>query len=231
MVKKILALAALVASPLMGASGQTFDLFPTDGGSNWQVSCTVLGADSPPTGPCNGVYSNATRVTATPGGWASTPVAGPAGNAYYISTDPSASIWGNSPNENPHYEYTFKTKFNVSAFDPGTASLNLNVFRLDNYFVGWSLNSGLFSSLGISPGPLPPNGSNWTTPFQLNISNAGFNVGENTLELRIQGNGRTDAILAQGTYSYTTTVPEPSTLVLLVAGLGALGFARRRRVA
>jgi hypothetical protein len=221
----ILALAVL--SPLASTQAQTFNLFPTDGGANWQVKCTVIAVDAPPVGPCNGVYSNAVRVTATPGGWASVPVAGPAGNAYYIAPLASASIWGdNTPNENPHYEYTFKTTFNVDFFDPAYANVALNVFRLDNYFGGWSLNGSGFSTTGITPGPLGANGGNWETPFQLLIPGSGFVNGLNTLEIRIQGNGRTDAILAQGTY---TTVPEPGTVFLVSAGLAACAVITRRR--
>ena len=199
-----LSFALAVLYPLAVGQAQTYNLSPTDAGSAWQVMCTVIAVDAPPTGPCNGSFANAARVTATPGGWASVPVAGPLGNAYYISPLASASIWGASPNENPHYEYTFRTTFTV--FAGVLQSVNLNAFWLDNYFGGWSLNGGAFSMAGLTPSALPPNGANWTIPFQLAISGAGFVTGTNTLDIRIQGNGRTDGILAQGTYT-TLDIP------------------------
>ncbi len=225
MKKQLLAIALLASAPLVSAKAQVFDLFPTDGGGAWQVSCTVLpgGAPAP---LCNGDYFNAQRVTATPAGWASVPVAGPAGNAYYIAPTASASLWSNTPNEAMNYEYTFRTTFDVGA-GASLSALNLNVFRLDNYFVGWSLNGSAFDATGLSPsGAHTAGGAYWATPFELNIPGTGFVAGSNTLELRVRGNGRTDAILVQGNYS---TVPEPGTLLLIGTGVLLLGAEVRRR--
>jgi len=224
MKKSLLAVAFLALAPLATAQAQVFDLFPTDGGGAWQVKCTVLtGAPAP---VCNDTYFDAARVTVSPSGWASVPVAGPAGDAYYIAPTANASLWPSAPNEAMNYQYTFRTTFYVA---PGSTltGMDLNIFRLDNYFVGWSLNGAAFTPTGLSPDAAHVvNGAYWATPFQLTMDGAGFVEGLNTLELQVRGNGRTDAILAQGTYS---TVPEPASLLLLGSGIAFLGVQARRR--
>lgn len=225
MTKHLLALAVLALSPLAAAQAQ-YNLSPTDGGGNWQVRCTRLTAN--PLAPaCNGSYTDAVRVAAAPAGWASVPVAGPAGNAYYIATGSSASVWEGAVDELDNYEYTFRTTFEIGFIDPNVVPfINLNVFRLDNYFMGWSVNGSAFSTTGMSPnGAGVVNQAYWETPYQLMMENPGFVVGQNTLELRVRGNGRTDAILAQGTYQ----VPEPGSMLLLTGGLVLLGVQMRRR--
>lgn len=227
-------LAAALVSPLAAAQAQTYDLAPTDGGagSGWQVMCTVLGGGA--AAPfCDGTFQDASRVTAAPAGWTTPPVAGPNGDAYYISPLATGSLWPDTPNEDPHYEYTFRTTFSV--FAGVLQSVNLNPFWFDNYFVGWSLNGSVFSALGITPPPAAPNGSNWTTPFEILIPGDGGVLGENTLDIRIRGNGRTDGILAQGTFTVqpddppSSTVPEPATMVLMASGLVGLAAAQYRR--
>lgn len=229
-------LAAALVSPVAAAQAQTYDLTPTNGTSGWEVACSVTAggtAAGAPAGLCDGSWLAAAQVNVSPAGWTAPPIAGPNGNAYYISRLVSGSLWAATPTENPHYQYTFRTPIQV--FAGVLQSVSLDVFWFDNYFVGWSLNGSSFSALGINPGALPPNGNNWTTQFQILNIPGGDLAADTHLYIRIEGNGRTDGILAQGTYTIdpydppSSTVPEPATMVLMASGLVGLAAAQYRR--
>jgi hypothetical protein len=195
--------------------------------SRWEVSCRALSASRLAVAPCNSTtaspFSQASVITATPFGWADVPL-GPNG-VRYIGALPSGSV-GNSNGEDASYEYTFRTTFFVDAGDVSRSQLELSPMRIDNYWVGFTLNGGALQTGAITPTPLPPNGGNWTTPFSM-IINSGFVAGVNTLEITVSGNGKTDGLLVDGRVN---VVPEPSTYALMATGLvGVVGVARRRR--
>ena len=227
-----LALAAAAVLSASSAGAQSIPLTATGsdvtGGLDnaWQVQCTQLvGAGSAACGSA-AMFTSAVVVTASPGGWTAVPTAG---GARYISVAPSASA-GGAVGENPRYQYTFRTTFDLTGLNPVGASLTLTNFWLDNYWVGYSLNGAALASGGMDPVPAAPNGANWNRPFTLTIDD-GFQSGVNTLDLVITGNGATDGILVEGiiTSGTITATPEPATLVLVGSGFAVVGVVARRR--
>jgi hypothetical protein len=170
-----------------------------------------------------GVWVDAPRITADPGGWADVPTAD---GAHYIGAVASGSVQVPSPHDElENFTYTFRTSFDLAGYT-GPVEVNLSTFLLDNYWVGWSFDGVNFDAGGISPDPLDPTGKNWTKEFSLTATG---NY-DDYFYLRITGNGRTDGILAAGTVS----VPEPGTTALLLAGLlglGVMGIRRRAKLA
>ncbi len=218
--------AGIVAlSAATTAEGQVIKT-DTDG---WSVACTVINGGNP-TSRCNGAFSSAVRVNPTADGWATGPISG----AYWISNTGTGSLWSSSPDEGEYYEYTFRTYIDLAVGSSNTLAINFNSFHFDNYFVGVRVN-GHNTIAGFEGGnfPLPAPGENWTKSFVLNTTSNKFVEGQNTLDIVIRGNGRTDGILVAGSYyqmpGASTVVPEPSTVVLMTAGLAGLGVAMRRR--
>jgi len=224
--------AAALALTASAAGAQTLPLTATGsdvtGGLDnaWQVQCTQLvGVGSAACGSAS-LFTSAVVVTASPAGWTPVPTAG---GARYISVAESGTA-GGAVGENPRYQLTFRTTFDMTGLNPVGASLTLTNFWLDNYWVGYSLNGAALANGGMTPTPQDPNGENWMTPFTLTID-GGFQAGVNTLDLVILGNGSTDGILVEGvlTSGAITTTPEPATFVLVASGIAAVGVVARRR--
>ncbi len=118
----------------------------------------------------------------------------------------------------PGGTYSFTTSFNVT--DLATARLEFSVAgdnRVEVYLNGGPLLYGQGAMSGSS---------GWAAMSPLQVVTSGFNIGPNTLELRVINNSiYTGGILA-GTF---TEAPEPATMAVTGAGLALLALLRRKR--
>ncbi len=118
------------------------------------------------------------------------------------------------------YTLTFRTTFDLTGFNAGTA------------FIGgsWSTdNAGLDILInGTSTGQTSPS---FSTATNFSVS-SGFTSGLNTLDLVVRDFGVVSGFLVQsieGRAERLASVPEPSSVLLIVSGLALLAGARRRR--
>ena len=149
----------------------------------------------------------------------------------YLPNDASSQwIWEDSSGWPNKVTRTFRTTFDLTGFDPTTAVIN-GLWGVDNYGEDILIN-------GISTGhSLPVYGyANFQNLYPF-VIDSGFQSGINTLDfvvrdreliaaLRTQLSGTADPISVVGG---VTTVPEPSSLLLLSVGLAAVALRRLRR--
>ena len=114
---------------------------------------------------------------------------------------------------------TYRTTFDLSGLDPLTAMITGR----------WGTdNSGSILLNGANTG-IPTNSFGVLSNFSLS---SGFVTGVNTLDFVVTDSGAPTALRVDdlaGTATAVSAVPEPETYALLLAGLGVLGFAARRR--
>ena len=126
--------------------------------------------------------------------------------------------WDGYTADCPGGDYSFTTTFAVT--DLATARLEFSVAgdnRVEVYLNGGPLLYGQGAMSGSS---------GWASMSPLQVVTSGFNLGPNTLELRvINDGGFTGGILA-GTF---TEAPEPGTMAVTGAGLALLALLRRKR--
>ena len=164
-----------------------------------------------------GAFAPAFLVTSPPGAWHPNVV----GDHQWISA--TASGTGSGP------VYTFRTMFDLTGFDPATASLSIQCWQ-DNTDFGLRLNG----SLPIFPCLIYSFPTGFTTVITNGVGpGMNFVAGVNTLTIEVHGDGTTDGLLVDVigfNAQRLGSVPEPTTVALTAGGLLALaGVARRRR--
>jgi PEP-CTERM motif-containing protein len=121
-------------------------------------------------------------------------------------------------------DYLFRTFFDLTTFDPATASLSF-LCVVDNLpDVGqYSLNGGAFEGTCGHQDLYDFTG--------LQTLSSGFNGGINELLFHVTGDAVTDGLLVGNTsLTAVSTIPEPTSMALLATGLvGVFGAAARRR--
>ena len=139
--------------------------------------------------------------------------------------DDTLSAWigpnSDSSLDGPAGIYDYRTTFDLTGFDPTTASIT-GQWSMDDSGVDVLLN-------GVSITPASSNFQSWTG-FSFNSN---FVAGVNTLDFVIDtGTGPTGLrVEMSGTAELAAadSVPEPATVVLLGAGFSVLGLFRRRK--
>ncbi len=112
-----------------------------------------------------------------------------------------------------HYQLSF-----AYSARPGTAGMPADTNDIQ---VFW--NGSLLATLSAVN---PSNASHAWQVYNFDV------VGGNSSVLKFQASGRSDSYGGSlDAVSLVSVVPEPQTLVLLLAGLGAMGFFKRRRAA
>ncbi len=117
--------------------------------------------------------------------------------------------------------YDYQTTFDLTGFDPATASI-IGQWSMDDAGVDILIN-------GVSTSPASSDFTSWTG-FSINNN---FVAGINTLDFVINNAGGPTGLRVEmsGTVDPATgdSVPEPATMLLLGAGLSVLGILRHRK--
>jgi len=159
-------------------------------------------------------WNQALKVLTPPGAWQ------PNTAAYsWISATTSGSGGGG--------RYLFRTFFDLTGYDPGTASLSFRC-AIDNT----PTNAGFFSLNGATYGGTCGSQNNNFQLAALQTVTTGFTDGLNELRFAVNGDSQTDGLLVSNASisANVNVVPEPASVALVAMGLvGAAAVARKRK--
>lgn len=120
-------------------------------------------------------------------------------------------------------DYTYQTTFDLTGIDYSLLSI-IGKVTADNGITDILING---ISTGFTYGG--PNTGTYSTFADFTIG-SGFHSGINTLTFDVvNGSGPTGLRTDFSGTTFTAAVPEPETYAMLLAGLGMIGFATRRR--
>lgn len=137
--------------------------------------------------------------------------------------DNALSAWIGPNNDDdlngPVGSYIYHTTFDLTGFNPSTASIT-GGWTTDNNGLDILING---TSLGFTTSFTAF--SSGFSPFTVS---SGFVAGINTLDFVVNNGGGPTALRVEMT-GIASPIPEPETYVMLLAGLGLLGFMAHRR--
>jgi hypothetical protein len=139
----------------------------------------------------------------------------------YIANGPNSLwIWEQAGGQPTNVTRTFRTTFNLTGFDPSTASIT-GQWAADDYLDAIKIN-------GVSIGAITnyPGIENWASfhPFTIN---SGFTAGLNTLDFVVEDAGGIAGFRINSLSGTAQPVPEPSTILGIGAILGTLPVLRK----
>lgn len=191
--------------------------YSTSDTSHWQVATNVSGGSGdglfssfPTTG-----FTTATAITARPG---------------WIANNSTGTNGGRIGNWT---FFVFRQTFDLTGYDATTADLKFQ-WAADDSGQGFAARGTWTPKFSLNGGALIggawPGGNTYDFGPTVDL-NSGFISGLNTIDFYVEGNGVTDgfALTLSNGGGLTAAIPEASTYVMMLAGLGILGIAGLRR--
>ena len=147
----------------------------------------------------------------------------------WVPDDPHSAWIGfqDSFSSSPHGDYTYELQFDLTGYDPTTASIS-GSWAADQF--------GMITLNGLATGVSVPDG-NWNAadfpnlnPFTIPAGiSSGFHSGVNRLDFVVTEPDDGDGLRIRNLTLTATPVPEPSTLGLIIAATAAVVVSLSRR--